>query len=433
MRTLHDLVCVVRYGPKTIAELFNRELSVTGSVTLIPTAYMQRVRELRLKLFGRRHCINAKERKGKGQKKGLRVDATHPGQSKTQIAQAQHKSAKTLASTCNPRDVTVFGAPLQDLRCDIDDVEMSNRAGEILKNYTDWLGHRLRQAKSEHSGRFAVKLTAKQKQNLREKQMAKEALRQRVNADLRGSVSDDVLVYIDNRCSIKKADVPPQFSVSVCPWTARVLVVPTLDAATNLMKKANLDPPIFAAILHGRRVTSFSYLLAAAKLLASDRTASHPIDDFKALPPSVKFSAAVTHDETHLLLDGGVWMSECGNSIQCLESACKLKGCRWTVYRAVDASRRELFEKLKKDADETGARLQSAKVARAKAKAAAKSEETGAVRVVGPRTVAGYVSKYVRIDSLATLHTLLRHKARPDTSRSTTGKFLAVAQSTRRR
>ena len=212
-----------------------------------------------------------------------------------------------------------------------------------------------------------------------------------------------------------------------------MLVVPTLDAATNLMKKANLDPPIFAAILHGRRVTSFSYLLAAAKLLASDRTASHPIDDFKALPPSVKFSAAVTHDETHLLLDGGVWMSECGNSIQCLESACKLKGCRWTVYRAVDASRRELFEKLKKDADETGARLQSAKVARAKAKAAAKSEETGAVRVVGPRTVAGYVSKYVRIDSLATLHTLLRHKARPDTSRSTTGKFLAVAQSTRRR
>ena len=73
-----------------------------------------------------------------------------------------------------------------------------------------------------------------------------------------------------------------------------MLVVPTLDAATNLMKKANLDPPIFAAILHGRRVTSFSYLLAAAKLLASDRTASHPIDDFKALPPSVKFSAAVT-------------------------------------------------------------------------------------------------------------------------------------------
>ena len=60
MRTLHDLVCVVRYGPKTIAELFSRELSVTGSVTLIPTAYMQRVRELRLKLFGRRHCINAK-------------------------------------------------------------------------------------------------------------------------------------------------------------------------------------------------------------------------------------------------------------------------------------------------------------------------------------------------------------------------------------
>ena len=88
---------------------------------------------------------------------------------------------------------------------------------------------------------------------------------------------------------------------------------------------------------------------------------------------------------------------------------------------------------MKKDADETCARLQSAKVARAKAKAAAKSEETGAVRVVGPRIVAGYVSKYVRIDSLATLHSLLRHKARPDTSRSTTGKFLAVAQSTRRR
>ena len=66
MATLHDVVCIQRYGPTDIKELFCRELSADGHVTLLPTDYMQKVRQYRLQLHGRRFGINGKERSDRG-------------------------------------------------------------------------------------------------------------------------------------------------------------------------------------------------------------------------------------------------------------------------------------------------------------------------------------------------------------------------------
>jgi hypothetical protein len=196
--TLHDMVCAIRYGPSEISELFTRSLSADGTVTLFPTPFMQKVRMLRLQLYGRRFAVNGKECSYKGSKHAKRLRPVGPVdadgrpltcQSRARIVEQQHAAVTAVChSDLNPREVSVLGPPLAKLQSSISNVQMSARATQIFDTYSGWLSHREAQAKAPHERRFAVQLTAKQKQLRATKAVATATCHRRRVAEFRASV-----------------------------------------------------------------------------------------------------------------------------------------------------------------------------------------------------------------------------------------------------
>ena len=393
--TMKDFISLVRYGPKHVSDLLVRNLSKTGEIVLSPTPFLERVREKRLQVFGRRFQVNRHVRSDKGQEKGPR--ATYSGKSKAAITNEHHKCLKSIANdACDESGVSSFGVPMTDLQSTMDSIQLQDRGKDILGKYEGWLKHRLEAQRKPLEQRFA--LSSQQKLAKAKAAAQRNAFKTQCRNLVKHSVGDDVQVFIDRLLGIRTADVPKPFKVVKPPWSASLLVLPSLHVASNVKtKKALLDPNVVSAVLRGQRITTSSYLSDVANLF---RNGSDGCEDaYYKLAPSLKFESCVARRELHILIDG-IWISEHPNTVRCLETCCSLTTSKWTVYRF---EKKATFEKFKAKSDKQNDRLRKQVAAANKA-----------VELRDP---------FIVINSIASLHDLIKSEAISDKHRSTHGKF----------
>ena len=127
-----------------------------------------------------------------------------------------------------------------------------------LTSTLDGCHNRENQAASPHVGRFAVKMTARQKSNAAKKAAAKSSLMNQHRVDFRRNIVGDTTVWLGG-LDTKPSSLPPPFTTCTCPWNANLLIIQDLSAATTNLRSSKhklLAPAVLTAVLHGLRVST---------------------------------------------------------------------------------------------------------------------------------------------------------------------------------
>ena len=266
---LRDATIVLRFGPKTHAELVHRRIEMVDgkeSIIMEPTKLLQDVMAIHYELRGGRHRCNKKTRKDKGATHA-KVDRGRSGIKRKHDEALAAIKTRTYESGMK----SIFGPPLKHFRTSHEDAckRWNDDFKSAFRKYRDWKGkHRKRVAVSAKD-RFQT--SAVVKTQLRTKQVVmqqhKRDMKLQLNMSLQSEM-EEALVKLTDGCGVSVTELKAPWRPSLSLAQAQVVCVPSLDGASNLKHDldAPLTSPVVCALLLGQRLCTSKYLVAVSSL-----------------------------------------------------------------------------------------------------------------------------------------------------------------------